>query len=212
MAREPEIKRAMVFIDGQNLFHAAKKRFGSRWPDYDVIKLSRYVCDLHRWTLVRTHFYTGVPSEDRDPYWYGFWQRKLLGMGRRGVVVFTRPLRYHRNTVRLDDGSTYTFSTAEEKGIDVRIALDVIRLARKRAYDVAVIFSQDQDLSEVAVEIRTIARDQDRWIKVASAYPFDRNVPSGRGIDRTDWIRIPREVYEACRDPRDYRPLLEDTP
>jgi uncharacterized LabA/DUF88 family protein len=40
--------------------------------------------------------------------------------------------------------------TGEEKGIDVRIALDVIAEAHRRAYDVALILSQDQDLSEVA--------------------------------------------------------------
>jgi uncharacterized LabA/DUF88 family protein len=42
--------------------------------------------------------------------------------------------------------------TAEEKGIDVRIAIDVIRLAHRNAYDVALLFSQDQDLSELCVE------------------------------------------------------------
>jgi hypothetical protein len=27
-----------------------------------------------------------------------------------------------------------------------------------------------------------------------------------RGIDRTDWIQVDRETYDACLDPRDYRP------
>ena len=44
----------------------------------------------------------------------------------------------------------------------VRVALDVIALAHRREYDVALVFSQDQDLSEVAEEIRTIAREQRR--------------------------------------------------
>ncbi len=196
----------MVFVDGQNLFHAARERFDSRWPDYDVVKLARFVCDLHGWTLEKVHFYTGVPDENHDPFWSGFWQRKLQRMRREGVVVFTRPLRYRWQRVALEDGTTTGVEAAEEKGIDVRIALDIIRLARERAYDVAVVFSQDQDLSEVAREIRTIAHEQGRWIKIASAFPFSRDVPSGRGIDRTDWIRIPREVYDSCRDPRDYRP------
>jgi uncharacterized LabA/DUF88 family protein len=45
----------------------------------------------------------------------------------------------------------FTFVAGEEKGVDVRIALDVIRLAHRAEYDVALLFSQDQDLSEVAV-------------------------------------------------------------
>jgi len=38
-------------------------------------------------------------------------------------------------------------SLHEEKGIDVRLALDVVRMALGNLY-VALIFSQDQDLSE----------------------------------------------------------------
>jgi hypothetical protein len=33
---EPPVKRAFVFIDGQNLFHAAKEAFGYSYPNYDV--------------------------------------------------------------------------------------------------------------------------------------------------------------------------------
>jgi hypothetical protein len=78
-------------------------------------------------------------------------------------------------------------------------------LAWQDAFDVALIFSQDQDLSEVAREIRQIARRQDRWIKIASAFRFSPVVRKARGIDWTDWIRIDRAVYDACLDPRDYR-------
>ncbi len=80
----------------------------------------------------------------------------------------------------------------------------MIRLGYRRQYDVALIFSQDQDLSEAADEIRLVAREQNRWIKVASAYPaggYNR-----RGIEHTDWIAIDRAAYDACLDPRDYRP------
>ena len=63
----------------------------------------------------------------------------------------------------------------EEKGVDVRFALDVIRLANQQAYDVGVIFNQD--LTEVADEIRSIARMQARWIKLASAFPRRAHPP-----------------------------------
>ncbi|MCI0586582.1 MAG: NYN domain-containing protein, partial [Planctomycetes bacterium] len=101
-------------------------------------------------------------------------------------------------------GGTHSFVIREEKGIDVRIAIDVIRIERE--YDVAVLFSQDQDFSEVAREIRAIAKEQGRWIKIASAYPVAREKPESRGIDLTDWIPIDRATYDACLDPRDYRP------
>ena len=43
MPSEPSIKRAVVFIDGQNLFHAAREAFGYTYPNYDVGALSRSV-------------------------------------------------------------------------------------------------------------------------------------------------------------------------
>src|SRR5262245_57152173 len=110
---------------------------------------------------------------------------KLAAMGRRGVHVFSRPLRYSTQVVRLPDGTAHSFLAAEEKGIDVRIALDVVRMAHRGEYDVAVILSQDQDLSEVAEDIRGIARERRRWIKIASAFPFGPEAPNRRGIDKT---------------------------
>jgi hypothetical protein len=94
----------------------------------------------------------------------------------------------------------------QEKGVDIRLALDVVRLAHQRSYDVALVFSQDQDLSEVADEIRVIAKEQQRWIKIASAYPASPTSRNPRGINGTDWTRIDRPTYEACIDSRDYRP------
>lgn len=44
MGQEPEIKRAFVFVDGQNLFHSAREAFGYTYPNYDVIALANRVC------------------------------------------------------------------------------------------------------------------------------------------------------------------------
>jgi hypothetical protein len=130
-------------------------------------------------------------------------------MGRDGVITFSRSLRYRNQTIRLPDGREHTMLVGQEKGIDIRIALDVVRLAHERVFDVAVVFSQDQDLSEVADEIRVIAREQDRWIKIVSAFPVSPTATNRRGINKTDWIEIDRAMYDACIDPRDYRPKGE---
>lgn len=88
----------------------------------------------------------------------------------------------------------------------------MIRMAHRNEYDVAVILSQDQDLSEIAEEIRAIAREQSRWIKLACAFPFSPTTRNRRGIEKTDWIRIDRATYDACLDRRDYRPKTRPGP
>lgn len=69
-----------------------------------------------------------------------------------------------------------------------------------------LVFSQDQDLAEVADEVRLIARDQHRWLKIASAFPFSPTTRNRRGINKTDWVLIERTTYDGCLDHRDYRP------
>lgn len=205
MPEEPIEKRTVAFVDGQNLFHGVRESFGYTYPNYEVVALSEAVCKAVGWHLRQVRFYTGIPDKGDDPRWHQFWSAKLAAMGRRGVEIFSRPLRYRNRVISLPGGETHTFLTGEEKGVDVRIALDVIRLAHRQEYDVALIFSQDQDLSEVADEIRTVAHEQKRWIKVASAYPYSPTTRNRRGINKTDWLHVTRQVYDACVDPRDYR-------
>jgi uncharacterized LabA/DUF88 family protein len=205
MPPEPLAKRTVVFVDGQNLVHAAREAFGYMYPNYDVRALAERICAGRGWQLTEARFYTGIPDPQDDPRWHHFWSAKLAVIGRQEVRVYSRSLRYRNQTVRLPDGKTHTFLAGEEKGIDVRIALDVIRMAHRTEYDVAVILSQDQDLLEVAEEIRVIAREQNRWIKIACAFPSSPTSRSRCGIDKTDWIRIDRATYDACLDRRDYR-------
>jgi uncharacterized LabA/DUF88 family protein len=202
---EPSQKRAVDFVDGQNLFHAARDAFGCTFPDYDISALARALTARHGWALAGVRFYTGIPDAADNARWHHFWTAKLAAMGRQGVVVFSRPLRYRSRTVRLPDGTSSVVLTGEEKGIDVRIALDVIAGAHRGDYDVALILSQDQDLSEVATEIRVIGREQNRWIKIASAFPVNPAASNRRGINSTDWIPIDRALYDRCLDRRDYR-------
>ncbi len=203
--KEPGSKRTIIFVDGQNLFHAAKAAFGYPYPNYDIKLLSEKICSTQGWPISEIRFYTGIPDLQDDPFWHKFWSNKLTCMGQEGIRIFTRSLRYRNQTVKLPDGKIHTFLVGQEKGIDIRIALDIIRLANENRYDVCLVFSQDQDLTEVADEVRRISIEKNRWIKMASAFPVSPTCGNSKGIDRTDWIRIDRATYDSCIDPKDYR-------
>lgn len=205
MHLEPKNKRVVAFIDGQNLFFAAKEAFGYNYPNYDVKKLAEHVCQQKGWQLQKIKFYTGIPDMSDDKFHNAFWSAKLLSMSRQGIEIFSRPLRYRNKSFTAPNGSVHTFLVGDEKGVDVRLAIDVMRLAHRQEYDVALIFSQDQDYSEVADELRVISREQNRWIHIASAYPDSPTVRNRRGINKTDWIKIDKATYDQCIDPRDYR-------
>ena len=141
MPAEPPFKRSFVFIDGQNLFYAVKQAFGYSYPNYDPLALAQWVCQQRGWQLTETHFYTGLPQVKDSAFWNYFWMAKLAVMGTRGIKTFSRHLKYRNQTVYLPGGKTTTVLVGQEKGVDVRLALDVVRFAREDKYDVAVIFS-----------------------------------------------------------------------
>lgn len=203
--KEPEIKKAVAFFDGQNLFRHAKSAFGHDHPNYDPQKLFKSICTKFSWRESGIRFYTGVPSAEKDPSRHGYWSNRLLAFRRSGILVESRPVRYRSEEVILPDGTKKHIETAQEKGIDIRIALDIIRLTLSRQLDVAVIFSQDQDLAEVVKEVKEIAKSQDRWVKVASAFPCGPKATSPRGINGSEWIKIDEQNYNSCLDNKDYR-------
>jgi hypothetical protein len=111
MSAEPPIKRAVAFFDGQNLYHCAKAAFGYTYPNYDPLLLARAVCQNAGWECSGVRFYTGVPDAADDPFWNHFWTAKGAQMGRHGVHVYTRSLRYRNKVIKLPDGTTHTFWT-----------------------------------------------------------------------------------------------------
>jgi uncharacterized LabA/DUF88 family protein len=107
-----------IFIDGNNLFHAAR----SHNVDIDYNKLLRVLLGDGR--LLRAFFYTGVDvGAERQQ---GF----LLWMRRNGFRVVQKELK--------------TFYDGTRKAnLDVEIAVDMLSLAGR--YDTAVLVSGDED-------------------------------------------------------------------
>lgn len=63
---EPQVKRALSFVDGQNLFHHVKAAFGHSVLNYDPLALANAICAEHGFRNVGVRFYTGVPALRKD--------------------------------------------------------------------------------------------------------------------------------------------------
>lgn len=114
------------------------------------------------------------------------------------------PGRLHfDNLAEAPEGVILEATTFTEKGIDVRLAVDMIRFFREGLYDVALVFSRDKDLAEAVEEVKRLAGDP-KTVTIASAFPS--NDAGGRGIPGTIHIPISQADYDACRDPRNYFP------
>lgn len=188
-------RKALVLIDGQNLFHSARREFAYTAPNFDALKIARLVCNRTNSDPHQTRFYSGVPAADVDPWWHAFWANKCCQMERSGIITVTRPLRVHA------EGDHAVFA---EKGIDLRIGLDMVRAAQEGLADLLILVSGDQDFVEAVKDARQIARHAGRKLGVASAYPAASHLR--HGVYQTDWLPISAAEYALCLDPRDYRP------
>ncbi|MCY3690752.1 MAG: NYN domain-containing protein [Chloroflexota bacterium] len=190
----------IVFIDGQNLYHLAKDAWLSgvtyptpphAWPSYDVEKIANALVTRQPGrTSTEIRFYTGVPNRPEHPYWHDFWLNKLRYLARRGIYVYQG---------KVNRGG-------QEKGVDVSLALDLVQAAHERRYDAAIIVSQDSDFTPAVSLAKQIAASQNRTLAFESAFPVGPGSASRRGIHGTAWVRIDQAMYDACLDPRDYRP------
>ena len=109
MPQEPQIKRVIAFFDGQNLYHSCKQTFGYSYPNYDPLALTQCICHDRKWQLAQVRFYTGIPSAKDNLFWNEFWSAKLSAMGRRGIWVYSRLLRYRSKTMDMPGQPVFTF-------------------------------------------------------------------------------------------------------
>lgn len=143
--------RLIVFIDYQNAYMSARETFVDRSSHYtrgqiDPWALGETIMKLddearkdgETSVLHQVRLYCGLPDSRKDAVGNAARLRQIRSWGRMpGVVVSYRPLRYPRE---------YPVQPPQEKGVDVQLAVDVIRMALQGEYDTGVIFSRDTDL------------------------------------------------------------------
>ncbi len=113
---EPSLKRAIVFIDGQNLHYAVKSAFGYVYPNYDVKLLAEKICSTQGWKLEQIRFYTGVPDINDDVFWHNFWTRKLAVMGQKGGYYFFQKIALSQSNGEVIQWADSDFSCGARKG------------------------------------------------------------------------------------------------
>jgi len=129
-------KRAIVFIDGNNWYHGVKTII--RKPrSVRLDKLSALVASKFDLDVVEMRYYNSIPDIELGEDNYYKHMVFLAGLKKQGFVVSTNKLKKLRV-----DGKTLRV----EKGVDVMIATDMIRLSLiDNACDCCVLISGDSD-------------------------------------------------------------------
>lgn len=200
------VNRVAVFIDAQNVYRCARDCFFTRQSPAQMgqiapVALGRFLCDQRNphqpsstaRTLDQVRIYTGRPESSRDPQTYAAHMRQCAAWERAGAVVIHRTLRYPGNWPR---------TRAEEKGIDVQLAIDFVAGAFDDGYDTGIVCSTDTDLLPA---LEFVATRYPRKHVETAAWQSEGWRSELRLREPATWChRLALADYEAVRDPVDY--------
>jgi hypothetical protein len=198
--------RVAVFIDAQNVHNDFRRAFcpedaapGAGW--FHPLALGQLLAargpEFEDWTLATVRIYAGSPVPFREAYAAAAHDRQVEAWRTAGVVPRTRALLYPEG---------WPTQRPRQKGIDVELAVDVVRLAIAKEYEVGIIVSTDNDLLP-AIEAVAVLRGFDPVPRICVVRYGDMKKrlnhrdASGRTLHAFHLIA---EDFAAVRDDTDY--------
>lgn len=147
------MKKSFVFIDGSNFYFKLKdltRKLDGKFHllDFDFKRFSGWLSKGSK--LLEVHYYVGAvrqqDNNERSKRMYADQQRLLMKLKQQGIVVTLGQLIQHPD------------KSYHEKGVDVRVAVEMIRFARQDRYDVAYLVSSDTDLVPAVEEVKSLGK------------------------------------------------------
>lgn len=144
--------RAAVFIDGSNFYHAARQSLGR--TDIDIGRFAQWLVGTRQ--HLRTYYYNcrlppDAPQEQRDQ------EERFYAALARAPYLEVRLGRHSFKEFRCPECGQ-TSKRYVEKGVDMRIGVDMLSLASRDVIDVAVLVSGDGDLAEAIVAVKELGK------------------------------------------------------
>ena len=195
-------KKADCFIDGQNIFKTAKAVFGYNHPNFDVVKMCQLACNSNGWEVGKIYFYTGLPDEEKQPSWNAYWKNRVNHLESQGVICYTPKLQYIQKEYCDAHGNWQSFEQAHEKGVDVKIACDMLRSAM-RGISAQIVFSRDNDLAVAIKEVQSMCDENNQRIDFLTAFPDSHG--KLKAIEGVKCLRMDDQMYYSILDHTDYR-------
>jgi len=170
MDKEIKKERVAIFIDGSNFYHGLKAFIGNTKVDF--AKFSKLLCGDRE--LVRAYYYNVPVNQEAFPDIYKDQQRFFDSL--KNVPYFALKLgRLEKRIINVDrQGLIKTFGediakliiekwgetivTYVEKGVDIDLATDMLRLAYNNAYDTAIIVTGDGDFVSAVTGVKDMGK------------------------------------------------------
>ena len=191
--------KLVLFIDAQNVYHRARATFSPGTTNHIDGQIDPWAAaeriaarggprgELVEVAAVRV--YTGYHTPERNQRAYSAYRRQRAFWEGIGCQVIARSLRY----AGTEDGH------GQEKGVDVALAVDYVRMAIERQFEVGAIFSMDTDLAPALEFVKSL--NDPSLTPVTAAWYGEDAVSQIPGV----WChRLHLEDYLAVHDSTNY--------
>lgn len=146
--------RVCVFIDGSNFYYSCKENLSGR-TDVNLGAFATFLVGPGR-SLVRTYYYscTLPPDHDEDSRKA---QRRFFTAIQRVPYTELRLGKLVKRDVECGNCGDHRVRY-QEKGVDMRVGVDMLAGASKGLYDVAILVSGDGDLVEAVQAVKDLGK------------------------------------------------------
>ena len=172
------MKRAIIFVDANNWYHNLKKWFIP--SDIDISKVADLIFKEKKLDLLEIRWYASVPNIEDNKLVYLRHMDFLSNLKKKNIKVITRKLQrlstkeLKKKRQELLDSwdlckickpiveSSFldiTYHSQKEKGIDVWIAIDMVKEAINNKVDCVVLVSGDADFVPAFNLIKEIGKE-----------------------------------------------------
>lgn len=147
--------KAILFIDGNNFYYKLRDVIAEKDGAYRLLDLhyQNFAKALVKGNdLVGIRYYIGAvkrqagTDREKSEKMYAGQQKLIAKLNSYGAQVIMGNLIQHPDR------------SFHEKGVDVRLAVEMIRLAREDKYDVAYLISSDTDLVPAVEEVHSFSK------------------------------------------------------
>lgn len=178
--------RVFIFMDGSNLDMATKQSFDKRVrPELIAQKL------VGERRLMRVNYYEAPLLPDVNRRSFDAQQRffERLRMNPYFDVRLGRRVKRENEYQCPKCGFAFSKTTWEQKGVDTLIAFDLVALATRNAYDIAIIVAGDQDFVCPILEVRMMNKQVENAFTEHAWAPALRNTVDKAILLDADFLR-----------------------
>jgi uncharacterized LabA/DUF88 family protein len=165
------VERVAIFIDGSHFYHGLKNYIHR--TDIDFEKLGEVLCAGRQ--LIRTYYYNApVNRQDGEAKYRS--QQKFFDKLNHVPYLTVKLGRLERRPGGL-----------AEKGVDIKIAIDLLKLAYDDVYDVAILVSGDGDFAYAVNAVKDTGKHVEvAYFEAAKLYYLrqaaDKSIPLDQSL------------------------------